>query len=151
MESAVWFGLIGLLTGLLANTLLKGGRFGILGDISVGMLGALIGGFLLQYAQGNGEGLLRPLLGAAGGAALLVFDMRLLQQSFAQRLRPVLFWGHSPPGSRKTLFGPRQPETPIEPRDVHGPEAPGGAVPLAAPYSGRKPVAFVINNLVSHL
>jgi uncharacterized membrane protein YeaQ/YmgE (transglycosylase-associated protein family) len=140
-----------LLTGLLANTLLKGGRFGILGDISVGMLGAMIGGYLLQYTQDNGEGLLRPMLGAAGGAALLVFDMRLLQKSFAQRLRPVLFWGHSPPAPKQTLFGPRQPATPIEPRGVHGQEAPGGSVPVAAPYSDRKPVTFIIKNLVSHL
>ena len=38
----VWFVLIGLVAGWLAGTLMKGGGFGVIGDIVVGVLGALL-------------------------------------------------------------------------------------------------------------
>jgi uncharacterized membrane protein YeaQ/YmgE (transglycosylase-associated protein family) len=41
----IWFILIGLVAGWLAGQIMKGGGFGIIGDIVVGVLGALIGGF----------------------------------------------------------------------------------------------------------
>ena len=44
----VWFILIGLAAGWLAGQLMKGGGFGIVGDIVVGVIGALLGGFLFR-------------------------------------------------------------------------------------------------------
>jgi uncharacterized membrane protein YeaQ/YmgE (transglycosylase-associated protein family) len=40
----VWFILIGLVAGWLAGQIVKGGGFGVVGDIVVGVLGALLGG-----------------------------------------------------------------------------------------------------------
>ena len=40
----LWFILIGLIAGWLAGVLVKGGGFGVLGDIVVGIVGALLGG-----------------------------------------------------------------------------------------------------------
>ena len=40
----VWFILIGLVAGALAGMIMNGGGYGIVGDIVVGVLGALIGG-----------------------------------------------------------------------------------------------------------
>ena len=54
----IWFIVIGLVAGWLAGQFMKGGGFGVIGDIIVGVLGALIGGFLFSLlglsAGGNG-------------------------------------------------------------------------------------------------
>ena len=42
----VWFILIGIAAGWLAGQIMKGGGFGLLGDLIVGVIGALLGGFL---------------------------------------------------------------------------------------------------------
>ena len=39
----VWFILIGLAAGWVAGQLMKGGGFGVIGDIVVGVIGALLG------------------------------------------------------------------------------------------------------------
>ena len=46
----IWFILIGLVAGWLAGQLVRGGGFGVVGDIIVGVLGALLGGFLFRSA-----------------------------------------------------------------------------------------------------
>jgi uncharacterized membrane protein YeaQ/YmgE (transglycosylase-associated protein family) len=56
----LWFILIGLAAGWLAGQLMKGGGFGIVGDIVVGVVGALLGGFLFS------------LLGVSAGGGLTV-------------------------------------------------------------------------------
>ncbi len=45
----VYFLLIGAVSGWLAGIVLKGGGFGLLGNIIVGIIGALIGGFLFWF------------------------------------------------------------------------------------------------------
>ncbi len=40
----IWFILIGLVAELLAGQLIKGGGFGVIGDIVVSVVGALLGG-----------------------------------------------------------------------------------------------------------
>jgi uncharacterized membrane protein YeaQ/YmgE (transglycosylase-associated protein family) len=42
----IWFILIGLVAGALAGQIVRGGGYGVLGDIIVGIVGALLGGFL---------------------------------------------------------------------------------------------------------
>ena len=42
----VWFLIVGLIAGWLASMLVKGGGYGLLGDMVVGVLGAFLGGFL---------------------------------------------------------------------------------------------------------
>ena len=44
----LWFILIGLAAGWLAGQLMSGGGFGVVGDIVVGVIGALLGGFLFR-------------------------------------------------------------------------------------------------------
>ena len=40
---------IGAVAGWLAGTLMKGGGFGLLGNIVIGIIGAVVGGFVLAY------------------------------------------------------------------------------------------------------
>jgi uncharacterized membrane protein YeaQ/YmgE (transglycosylase-associated protein family) len=43
---------VGLIAGWLAGLVVKGSGFGVLGDIIIGIVGALIGGFLAAYVFG---------------------------------------------------------------------------------------------------
>ncbi len=72
---------VGLITGWLAGHIMKGRGYGCVGDIVIGVVGALIGGFLATALFGGDylTGInLTTLLVALGGAVLLIFIVRLL-------------------------------------------------------------------------
>jgi uncharacterized membrane protein YeaQ/YmgE (transglycosylase-associated protein family) len=76
------FILIGLAAGWLAGQIVKGGGYGVIGDIIVGVIGALIGGFLFQRSGAfAGSGLLGSLIVATIGAVILLFVLRLLKKA----------------------------------------------------------------------
>ena len=78
----LWFILIGLTAGWLAGQLMKGGGFGVVGDIVVGVIGALIGGFLFRtLGVSAGGGLLGSLIVATIGAVILLFLLRLIKKA----------------------------------------------------------------------
>jgi uncharacterized membrane protein YeaQ/YmgE (transglycosylase-associated protein family) len=78
----VWFILIGLAAGWLAGQVMKGGGFGVLGDIVVGVIGALLGGFLFRtFGVSAGGGLLGSLIVATIGAIALLFVLRLVKKA----------------------------------------------------------------------
>ncbi len=73
---------IGAIAGWLAGNLMKGGGFGLLGNIIVGILGAVFGGYifsLLGIAAGGGLG--GSIVTATVGAALLLFIVKLFQRA----------------------------------------------------------------------
>jgi uncharacterized membrane protein YeaQ/YmgE (transglycosylase-associated protein family) len=76
-----WFILIGLAAGWVAGQLMKGGGFGVVGDIIVGVIGALLGGFLFRTLGGSaGGGLLGSLIVATIGAVVLLSLLRLIKK-----------------------------------------------------------------------
>ncbi len=78
----VWFILVGLVAGWLAGVLMKGGGFGVIGDISIGVLGALLGGFLFRsLGVSLGGGLLGSIVVATVGAIVLIFILRLIKRA----------------------------------------------------------------------
>ena len=78
----IWFLLIGLAAGWLAGQVMKGSSFGVVGDIVVGVIGALIGGFLFQRSGAfAGSGLLGSLIVATIGAIVLLFLLRLIKKA----------------------------------------------------------------------
>jgi uncharacterized membrane protein YeaQ/YmgE (transglycosylase-associated protein family) len=78
----LWFILIGLTAGWLAGQLMKGGGFGVVGDIVVGVIGALLGGFLFRtLGMSAGGGLLGSLIVAVIGAVVLLFLLRLIKKA----------------------------------------------------------------------
>ncbi len=78
----LWFILIGLAAGWLAGQLMKGGGFGVVGDIVVGVIGALLGGFLFRtLGMSAGGGLLGSLIVAVIGAVVLLFLLRLIKKA----------------------------------------------------------------------
>jgi uncharacterized membrane protein YeaQ/YmgE (transglycosylase-associated protein family) len=78
----IWFILIGLLAGWLAGQLMQGGGFGVIGDIIVGVIGALLGGLLFNtLGLSTGGGLIGSLIVATIGAIVLLFLLRLIRRA----------------------------------------------------------------------
>jgi uncharacterized membrane protein YeaQ/YmgE (transglycosylase-associated protein family) len=80
--NVLWFLLVGVLAGWLAGVLVKGGGFGLFGDLVVGIIGALIGGLLFSGLAGAaGGGLLGSILVATLGAVILLVVLRVLKRA----------------------------------------------------------------------
>lgn len=77
----VWFILIGLSAGWLAGQIMGTGDHGLVGDLVVGVIGALLGGFIFRtVGVAVGSGLLGSLIVATVGAITLIAGLRLLRR-----------------------------------------------------------------------
>jgi uncharacterized membrane protein YeaQ/YmgE (transglycosylase-associated protein family) len=75
----LWFLLIGVIAGWLAGNIMKGGGFGLIGDLVVGVVGSFIGGYLFGYlGLGNTYGTLGEIGMATVGAIVLLGILRLI-------------------------------------------------------------------------
>ena len=74
--------IVGLIAGWLAGRAMKGGGFGLIGDVVVGVVGGLIGGFIASAVFHVGDPMsginVTSILIAFLGAVLLLFALRLL-------------------------------------------------------------------------
>jgi uncharacterized membrane protein YeaQ/YmgE (transglycosylase-associated protein family) len=76
------FLLIGAIAGWLAGLIVRGGGFGLIGDIVVGIIGAFIAGLLLPRIGVNlGGGVIGAILGATIGAVILLLIVRLVKRA----------------------------------------------------------------------
>jgi uncharacterized membrane protein YeaQ/YmgE (transglycosylase-associated protein family) len=81
LQSLIIWLIIGAIAGWLAGQIMKGGGFGLVGDIIVGIVGAFIAGVLfprLGFAFGNP--LVGSVIAAVVGACLLLFILRLVRR-----------------------------------------------------------------------
>ncbi|MBI3407713.1 MAG: GlsB/YeaQ/YmgE family stress response membrane protein [Planctomycetes bacterium] len=76
----LWFILIGLAAGWLAGQIMKGGGYGLVGDLIIGVIGALLGGFLFGLAGVAAHGLLGSLITATVGAIVLIVVLRYIKR-----------------------------------------------------------------------
>ena len=76
----VWL-IIGAGAGWLAGVLVKGGGFGLLIDIVVGIVGAVIGGWLAGLLGIGFSGILGSIVIAVIGAVILLFVIRLFNRA----------------------------------------------------------------------
>ena len=80
--SILIFLLVGAVAGWLAGTLIKGGGFGLIGDIVVGIVGGLIAGWLFpQLGFGLGGGIVGAIITSAIGAIILLLIIRLIKRA----------------------------------------------------------------------
>lgn len=80
--SILIFLLVGAIAGWLAGTVVKGGGFGLLGDIVVGIVGGLIAGWLFpQFGFGLGGGIVGAIITSAIGAIILLLIIRLIKRA----------------------------------------------------------------------
>jgi uncharacterized membrane protein YeaQ/YmgE (transglycosylase-associated protein family) len=79
MEPISWL-VIGLIAGWLAGLVMKGGGYGLVGDILVGILGGVVGAWLLVFIVPVNErsGLVGTIVVAVIGATVFVGLARLL-------------------------------------------------------------------------
>jgi len=78
-ESILVILFVGLIAGWLAGQIVQGTGFGIIGDILVGIAGALVASLLFpRLGIAIGTGLVREILYSAIGAVILLFVVRLL-------------------------------------------------------------------------
>lgn len=78
----VWFLVIGLIAGWLAGVLVKGGGFGVIGDIIVGVIGAFVGGYLFKFVGVSvGGGMIGSIVVATVGAIVLIVILRLIKRA----------------------------------------------------------------------
>ncbi|MVF23318.1 GlsB/YeaQ/YmgE family stress response membrane protein [Methylocaldum sp. BRCS4] len=77
----MWYVLIGLAAGWPAGQLVKGGGFGAIGDIIVGVFGAVLGGVLFDVlGLSAGGGRLGSLIIATVGAVAFLLLLRLIRK-----------------------------------------------------------------------
>ncbi len=77
----LWFLLIGLIAGWIAGQIMKGGGYGIVGDIVVGIVGAMIGGFIFRLLGITAYGTLGSIVMAVIGAMILIALLRTLKHA----------------------------------------------------------------------
>ena len=74
--------IVGLIAGWLAGLVMKGGGYGVIGDIVLGIVGALVGGFLASAVFGIPDAIsgfnLTTLIVAFIGAVIVVAIVRAL-------------------------------------------------------------------------
>ena len=71
--------IVGLVAGWLAGQFMKGGGYGLIGDIIMGIIGAFVGGFLFSFFMpGSSAGLIGSIVVAFIGAVVLIALIRAL-------------------------------------------------------------------------
>jgi uncharacterized membrane protein YeaQ/YmgE (transglycosylase-associated protein family) len=71
--------LVGLLAGWLAGFLMKGGGYGLIGDIALGLVGSLLGSWLFRaLGVAVGAGLFMAVVVAFIGAVLGIGAQRMI-------------------------------------------------------------------------
>jgi len=74
--------IVGAIAGWLAGVLVKGGGFGVLVDIIVGIVGAFIGGWLAGVLGIHvGSGWIASIVTATVGAVILLFILRIIKRA----------------------------------------------------------------------
>ena len=81
IQGLIIFLAIGAITGWLAGILMKGGGFGLLGNIVVGIIGAVVGGVVFGFLGITAGGMIGSIITATAGAALLLFIVGLIKKS----------------------------------------------------------------------
>jgi len=73
---------IGAVAGWLAGIIMKGSGFGLIGDIIIGIIGAVVGGYLFStFGISAGGGILGAIITGTVGAGVLLFVIGLIKRA----------------------------------------------------------------------
>lgn len=81
LMALIIFLVIGAIAGWLAGLIMKGGGFGLIGDIIVGVIGSFIGGWLFGALGISTGGLIGSIIAAVVGAIILIAIIRLIKRA----------------------------------------------------------------------
>ena len=79
--SLLWWVIVGLIAGWAAGKIMQGGGYGAAMDIVLGIVGAVVGGWLMSLVGIQAGGLLGTIIVAIIGAVLLIWITRLLKKA----------------------------------------------------------------------
>jgi uncharacterized membrane protein YeaQ/YmgE (transglycosylase-associated protein family) len=80
LTSLISWILIGAVAGWLAGKIMKGGGFGLLGNIIIGIIGAFVGGFLFGLLGITAGGIIGSIVMATIGAVVLLYLVKLVKK-----------------------------------------------------------------------
>jgi uncharacterized membrane protein YeaQ/YmgE (transglycosylase-associated protein family) len=90
VASVLTFTLIGIIAGGWAGVILKGGGLGLVGNLAIGVLGALLVGLGLSHIDPSGLGFNASIVGASIGAILLIQIVCFMSHFFQARHSPMM-------------------------------------------------------------
>jgi uncharacterized membrane protein YeaQ/YmgE (transglycosylase-associated protein family) len=78
----IWTLLIGIAAGWLAGQFMKGGSFGLVGDLVLGILGSVLGSWIFgALGLMSGGGIIGSLVVSTVGAVALLWLVRLIKKT----------------------------------------------------------------------
>jgi len=81
VESLIAWLIVGAIAGWLAGLVVKGGGFGLIGNIVIGIIGALLASWLLpQLGVHLGAGWVRDIINATIGAVIILVILSLIRR-----------------------------------------------------------------------
>jgi uncharacterized membrane protein YeaQ/YmgE (transglycosylase-associated protein family) len=91
LSTVLWWLVVGLVAGFLASRVMRGGGYGLIGDIIVGLIGAFIGGWLAGFLGiGGSSSLIVSIVIAFIGACILIAILHAVSGGGRSRSRG---WG----------------------------------------------------------
>jgi uncharacterized membrane protein YeaQ/YmgE (transglycosylase-associated protein family) len=90
LSNVLWWLVVGLIAGFLASRVMRGGGYGLIGDIVVGLIGAFLGGWLAGFLGLDSFGLIGTIVVAFIGACILLAVLHAVSRGGAFRSRG---WG----------------------------------------------------------
>jgi uncharacterized membrane protein YeaQ/YmgE (transglycosylase-associated protein family) len=81
ISNLIWWVLVGLIAGWAAGKIMKGGGYGVAMDIVLGIVGAVVGGWLVGVLGFQAGGFISTIIVAIIGAVFLIWITRLIKKA----------------------------------------------------------------------
>lgn len=77
----IWWLVVGLIAGWAAGKIMKGGGYGTVMDIVLGIVGAIVGGWLMSIFGIHAGGFIGTIIIAIIGAVFLIWISRMMKKA----------------------------------------------------------------------
>jgi len=81
ITSLIWWVVVGLIAGWAAGKIMKGGGYGVVMDIVLGIVGAVVGGWLMGILGIHAGGFISTIIVAIIGAVFLIWISRMIKKA----------------------------------------------------------------------
>lgn len=81
IHGLIWWAVVGLIAGWAAGKIMKGGGYGVVMDIVLGIIGAVVGGWLMGILGISAGGFIGTIIVAIIGAVFLIWISRMLKKA----------------------------------------------------------------------
>jgi len=81
ITNLIWWAVVGLIAGWAAGRIMKGGGYGTVMDIILGIVGAVVGGHVLGLLGIHAGGFVGTIIVAIIGAVILIWISRMIKKA----------------------------------------------------------------------